>query len=52
MIKFNEALLAKWGWELANNQNQLWATILLCRYELKKSEAARDGWKREKTSIK
>lgn len=32
LIKFNEALLAKWGWELANNQNQLWATILLCRY--------------------
>jgi len=30
--KFNEALLGKWGWELANNQNQLWARTLLSKY--------------------
>ena len=36
MIKFNEALLGKWGWELANNQNQPWARILLSKY---------GGWK-------
>ncbi|RZB64933.1 DNA ligase 4 isoform F [Glycine soja] len=32
LIKFNEALLGKWGWELVNNQNQLWARILLSKY--------------------
>ncbi|KAH1211182.1 Brefeldin A-inhibited guanine nucleotide-exchange protein 1 [Glycine max] len=36
LIKFNEALLGKWGWELANNQNQPWARILLSKY---------GGWK-------
>ena len=29
LSNFNEALLGKWGWELANNQNQPWARILL-----------------------
>ncbi|KAH1119081.1 hypothetical protein GYH30_047754 [Glycine max] len=32
LSKFNEALLGKWGWELANNQNQLWARVLLSKY--------------------
>jgi len=36
LTKFNEALLGKWGWELANNQNQPWARILLSKY---------GGWK-------
>jgi len=30
--KFNEALLGKWGWDLANNQDQLWARILISKY--------------------
>jgi len=30
--KFNEALVGKWGWELVNNQNQLWARILMSKY--------------------
>ncbi|KAL5127866.1 putative ribonuclease H protein [Glycine soja] len=32
LSNFNEAFLAKWGWELANNQNQLWARVLLSKY--------------------
>ncbi|XP_028186427.1 uncharacterized protein LOC114373081 [Glycine soja] len=36
LSNFNEALLGKWGWELANNQNQPWARILLSKY---------GGWK-------
>ena len=32
MSKFNEALLGKWGWDLANNQNQLWARVLMSKY--------------------
>jgi len=32
LSKFNEALLGKWGWELANNHNQLWARVLLSKY--------------------
>ena len=32
LTKFNEALLGKWGWELANNHNQLWARVLLSKY--------------------
>ena len=32
MNKFNQALLGKWGWELANNQHQLWARTLLSKY--------------------
>ena len=32
LSNFNEALLAKWGWELANNQNQLWARVLISKY--------------------
>ena len=30
--KFNEALLGKWGWQLANNPQQLWARILVSLY--------------------
>ena len=30
--KFNEALLGKWGWQLANNPHQLWARILVSIY--------------------
>ena len=29
---FNEALLGKWGWELANNHNQLWVRVLISKY--------------------
>ncbi|KHN11400.1 Putative ribonuclease H protein, partial [Glycine soja] len=36
LSKFNEALLGKWGWELANNHNQPWTRILLSKY---------GGWK-------
>ncbi|RZB60409.1 Dual specificity protein kinase YAK1-like [Glycine soja] len=32
MSKFNEALIGKWGWDLANNQNQLWARVLMSKY--------------------
>ena len=32
LSNFNEAFLAKWGWELANNQNQLWARVLISKY--------------------
>ena len=32
LSKFNEALLGKWGCDLANNQHQLWARILLSKY--------------------
>ncbi|KAL5137892.1 putative ribonuclease H protein [Glycine soja] len=32
LSKFNEALLGKWGWDLANNQDQLWARILMSKY--------------------
>ena len=32
LSNFNEALPAKWGWELANNQNQLWARVLISKY--------------------
>ncbi|RZC29900.1 Exocyst complex component SEC6 isoform B [Glycine soja] len=32
LSKFNVALLGKWGWNLANNQHQLWARILLSKY--------------------
>ncbi|XP_014623177.1 uncharacterized protein [Glycine max] len=30
--KFNEALLGKWGWQLANNPHQLWARTLVSKY--------------------
>ena len=30
--KLNAALLGKWGWNLANNQHELWARILLSKY--------------------
>ena len=32
LSKFNEALIGKWGWDLANNQNQLWARVLMSKY--------------------
>ena len=32
LAKFNEALLGKWGWDLANNQHQPWARILMSKY--------------------
>jgi len=32
LTKFNKALLGKWGWELANNQNHLWARTLMSKY--------------------
>ena len=32
LAKFNEALLGKWGCDLANNQDQLWARILMSKY--------------------
>ena len=32
MKKFNEALLGKWGWELATNQNHFWARIVMSKY--------------------
>ncbi|KAL5131249.1 putative ribonuclease H protein [Glycine soja] len=31
-IKFNEALLGKWGWELATNQNHFWPRIVMSKY--------------------
>lgn len=37
LSKFNEALLGKWGWQLANNHNQPWSRILLSKY---------GGWKK------
>ncbi|XP_028184688.1 uncharacterized protein LOC114371443 [Glycine soja] len=33
---FNAALLGKWGWQLANNQDQPWSRILISKY---------GGWK-------
>ena len=35
---FNEALLGKWGWQLANNHDQPWSRILISKY---------GGWKEE-----
>ena len=34
--KINAALLGKWGWQLANNQDQPWSRILISKY---------GGWK-------
>ena len=32
LSKFNEVLLGKWVWDLANNQDQFWARILMSKY--------------------
>ena len=30
--QIDEALLGKWGWELATNQNHFWARIVMSKY--------------------